>query len=139
MPPQKSQTKIAELSEKNFSRTIFAHLDYIRNMRRIHNFEKNYAVSLKHREMSLQVPKKTLLNLLQDWLKIWDQWATLVLYPAEDSGGEKSTAERFFDNNLLRSMSLFFWEVRRPWLKFFDGSNGEVQFFLSGLGAEIEN
>ena len=45
--PQKSQTKIAELSEKIFSRTIFAHLDYIRNMRRIHNFEKNYVVSLK--------------------------------------------------------------------------------------------
>ena len=44
--PKKSQTKIPELSEKIFSWTIFAHLDYIRNMRRIHNFEKNYAVSL---------------------------------------------------------------------------------------------
>ena len=46
MPPQKSQPKSAELFEKIFSRTIFAHLDYIRNMRRIHNFEKNYVVSL---------------------------------------------------------------------------------------------
>ena len=51
----------------------------------------------------------------------------------------EKTQKNELDTLPLRSMSLFFWEVRRPWLKFFDGSNGEVRFFISGLGAEIEN